>query len=746
MEHKDRGIMDKNEQIRINVEKFNAEVLSSLGKGPASFGPALPAWVEKGRLTEDEKVALTKIQATIGSIRVKHKFTERQVRAIAAFKNFNVDKTIRMLRRIDARQLSVTAGELKVQLETLTLFPLPHGIAAKRNNVNDFFYMRPSRYFPSTTTPDTIITNLIYVMDSLHERQRDRNSKIGFIANMEGWKMENFAIDYCKQFMFTLQGMKAPIRVDLFLIVNPPGWFDRVWSIMKSMLASGFRKKVHMISESRLGEFLRPGFEDYLPDELAVGKASVPKLVTDFVEFREYYEHKTGERSSNSEQTALLAPPKRVLRKQERDRKRWGESDSSSVVSGTSSAGDSLDQVSLDWSNSEGESSHGPSTHISNAESVARGTEHFGPCVPPRALEDAVRRLSPERSGTFFAIRSKMDSLNVTYPFSDWQILRVASSHNFDVDKTVNTLKRIDARQLNITAEELRPQLSTMCLFPLPNGISAKANGVHDMFYMRPSRYFPKQTTTKAIITNLIYVMDTIFERYRDPCRKIGFIANMDDWTMENFSISYCKQFMYALQGKIAPSKVDLFLIVNPPGWFDRIWSIMKPMLASGFRRKVHMIPQSRLHEFLNVGFQKHLPNEFKGVGEASVPAMIKDFVTFRKHHENRTGARMPRAEQTALMTPPKRVLRKLAREQKRQMMDDEKIHSSHSVDHIHVTSRSDVSSHVSFDSAEDEDYMEDLLKEELEDGFDEEDDFVKEDGEEDVNKMQAQESTSVGV
>lgn len=126
--------------------------------------------------------------------------------------------------------------ELNWKLETHTLFPLPAGVTARKHSVQDLFYMRPSRYFPSQTTARCIITNLIYVMDCLHERRRYENSKkhkIGFIANMNDWKMENFAFDYCQQFMFALQGRVAPVHVDLFLIVNPPGWFDRIWYIMK---------------------------------------------------------------------------------------------------------------------------------------------------------------------------------------------------------------------------------------------------------------------------------------------------------------------------------------------------------------------------------------------------------------------------------------------------------------------------------------------------------------------------------
>jgi hypothetical protein len=79
--------------------------------------------------------------------------------------------------------------------------------------------------------------------------------------------------------------------------------------------------------------------------------------------------------------------------------------------------------------------------------------------------------------------------------------------------------------------------------------------------------------------------MDHFYERHRDTTRKLGFIANMKDWTMDNFSMDYCFQFMQALQGTKGPVKVDLFLIVNPPKWFDKVWNIMKPMLSTAFRK-----------------------------------------------------------------------------------------------------------------------------------------------------------------
>merc|ERR1711933_631799 len=91
-------------------------------------------------------------------------------------------------------------------------------------------------------------------------------------------------------FMAMLQG-RVPVRVRLFLIVNPPSWFGKVWSIMKPMLAADFRKKVHMIKDNKLSEFLEDGFEKYLPDEIASGTASSDAIVSDFVTYRKFVEN-----------------------------------------------------------------------------------------------------------------------------------------------------------------------------------------------------------------------------------------------------------------------------------------------------------------------------------------------------------------------------------------------------------------------------------------------------------------------
>jgi hypothetical protein len=150
------------------------------------------------------------------------------------------------------------------------------------------FYMRPSRFFPSQTSTETIIDNLTYCIHTMLEKERASRDGVGFLANMDDWKMKNFDIDYCLQFMLTLQGYVVTVRVQLFIILNPPSWFDVIWKIMKSMLLPAFRKKVKMIYDKDLYNYLQEGFEQYLPDEVQNGQANTDDLVQDFVAYRKY--------------------------------------------------------------------------------------------------------------------------------------------------------------------------------------------------------------------------------------------------------------------------------------------------------------------------------------------------------------------------------------------------------------------------------------------------------------------------
>jgi hypothetical protein len=150
--------------------------------------------------------------------------------------------------------------------------------------------MRPARYFPKETSVATVIDNLVYVMECMLDDERACTDGIGFVANMTGWQMTNFTVSYCLKFMMSLQGRRVPARVGLFLIVNPPAWFGSVWKIMKPMLSEDFRKKVHMIKLERMSEFLAPGFERFLPDDVQGGRAPTDAIIRSFVAERKAIE------------------------------------------------------------------------------------------------------------------------------------------------------------------------------------------------------------------------------------------------------------------------------------------------------------------------------------------------------------------------------------------------------------------------------------------------------------------------
>ena len=156
------------------------------------------------------------------------------------------------------------------------------------------------------------------------------------------------------------------------------------------------------------------------------------------------------------------------------------------------------------------------------------------------------------------------------------------------------------------------------------------------MFYMRPAKYFPKKIPTKVIIDNLAYVMQSMSES-EAACRNgIGFLANMNGWRYEHFSVRYCNEFMAMLQQR-GPVQVKLFLIVDPPSWFPSIWRIMRGMLSKDFRKKVFMIREAALDKFLEPNFEEFLPDDMPR-GKTNTHQLVNDFIAYRKFLEDAIG------------------------------------------------------------------------------------------------------------
>jgi len=252
-----------------------------------------------------------------------------------------------------------------------------------------------------------------------------------------------------------------------------------------------------------------------------------------------------------------------------------------------------------------------------------------------RSFSQQLISLTEEQRSCYDTLKKRWEEKERGHTFPDHMYLRFARNSpgktKFKADTAWKVMKKYDARYLNMSATKLEKQLLTKTLF-LPPNLHSKDG--HDVFYMRPSLYHPKQTPTQTIIDNLAYCMQSMTERSeKSETEGIAFLANMDSWTFENFSVSYCMNFMMMLQGRV-PVRVRLFLIVNPPAWFGKIWSIMKRMLTADFRKKVYMIPGDRLCDFLEEGFEEFLPEDI-ALGKASIDDMVSDFVAYRKFIES---------------------------------------------------------------------------------------------------------------
>jgi hypothetical protein len=97
--------------------------------------------------------------------------------------------------------------------------------------------------------------------------------------------------------------MMVPVKVELFLIVNPPAWFGAIWKIMRPMLVPSFRRKVKICTESQLPKYLQKGYEAYLPDDFETGRASTKNLVEDFITYRRYVERDYNEEVDGTDPT-----------------------------------------------------------------------------------------------------------------------------------------------------------------------------------------------------------------------------------------------------------------------------------------------------------------------------------------------------------------------------------------------------------------------------------------------------------
>jgi len=187
---------------------------------------------------------------------------------------------------------------------------------------------------------------------------------------------------------------------------------------------------------------------------------------------------------------------------------------------------------------------------------VGPGPARFAPAgnhrseIALRPLQDQVDALTEEQWETYLEIGKRWDSKrDPHFPADGDLLMRYFRSSNYDAVATWVAVKRCRAsrgkRYLEIRAADLKDQLLTKTLFPLP-GLTTRVTPSRQrecpVFYMKPSRFVPNSMSTGDVIDNLAYVMRCSVEESADAQESgVAFVANMNDWTIRHFTTEYCK-------------------------------------------------------------------------------------------------------------------------------------------------------------------------------------------------------------
>ncbi|KAL3928808.1 MAG: hypothetical protein SGBAC_012485 [Bacillariaceae sp.] len=210
----------------------------------------------------------------------------------------------------------------------------------------------------------------------------------------------------------------------------------------------------------------------------------------------------------------------------------------------------------------------------------------------------------------------------------DSLIMRFSHFHNFDIERTKTALEEHQDNQL-LRLQMRGPVLKQVqqgALLPLP-GLKTKMEG-SEVCYFRPSRFSPQTTDSSMLIQNLCYVLNDLSST-EEQCRQgVTFLANMKSFSTKLYDEELWLEILNVLQGNVIPTTISLFIVLNPPTWFGRIWRQMKTHMSASFLQKVRLVETEDLPEYFEQGYETYLPDDMQGWRNTS--EMLEDYIDRR--------------------------------------------------------------------------------------------------------------------
>ena len=257
----------------------------------------------------------------------------------------------------------------------------------------------------------------------------------------------------------------------------------------------------------------------------------------------------------------------------------------------------------------------------------------FGPVCQPTALPQQISKLSIDKLDAYIKIKATLEAEQADEAKKDRLsgeiLLRVAMFCNFSLEPSMKLLRRTDSSCLRLSANRIANDLKRNIVVPLP---FLQTKEGHDMIYFCPERIQPKDDSASMLKSMLIYAMNSIYERHRNPRRKMAMLINLSNWTMkEHFALDHWLQIIDIFQGHVAPMRISQVFLVKPPEDFDRAFKMIKFMCKAGYDHRFHRLKcEEALSQFFSLGYETYLPNDFE-CGMVPVEHLVRDFVSYRQ-------------------------------------------------------------------------------------------------------------------
>lgn len=172
--------------------------------------------------------------------------------------------------------------------ETQMFYPL-HGLKSKVGN-SQVLYFQSSKYVPKRETNQACLDSFSYTLQCMNENEAECRNGITIINYLKGYGLKNHDTELGDAMVRIMTGSIIPLKVNTVLLVDAPKIFSQALKLSKTFMTQSLRKKLKIVKTKDLGDYLMPGYQEHLPNEMAIGWRDGAEVVEDFVDQKRFEE------------------------------------------------------------------------------------------------------------------------------------------------------------------------------------------------------------------------------------------------------------------------------------------------------------------------------------------------------------------------------------------------------------------------------------------------------------------------